>query len=93
MIMKKIMLDCSRLKERAAMRDYMAGLFGFSEEDGFTGNLDQLNDLLSEVTEDICICISIDGFLTAAGASFSWTVLRILMLGAGGNPHITISLV
>ncbi len=90
--MKKIMLDCSRLKERDAMRDYIIELFGFSKEDDFTGNLDHLNDLLSEVTKDINICISIDQFLIAAAASFSWKTLRVLMLGAKGNPHITITL-
>ena len=85
------MLDCSRLKERDAMRDYMIELFGFSKEDDFTGNLDHLNDLLSEVTKDITLCISVDGFFIASEASFSWKVLRVLMHAAKENPHITVT--
>ena len=57
--MKKIMLDCSRLKERDAMRDYMIELFGFSKEDDFTGNLDHLNDLpyKSLHKHHACLCL------------------------------------
>ncbi len=89
--MKKITLDCSRLKERGLMRDYMTELFGFDEECGFLGNLDHLNDLLSEVTCDVEICISKDILLNAAESSFSWKTLRALILSSKDNPHITIS--
>jgi len=89
--MKEIMLDCSRLKERSVMRDYMTELFCFSKEDEFTGNLDHLNDLLSEVTLDITLCVSFDGLEKAAETSFSWKVLRVLILAARENPHITVT--
>ena len=90
--MKEIMLDCSRLKERDMMRDYMTELFHFSKKDEFTGNLDHLNDLLSEVTSDIRLCISAEALSTAAEASFSWKVLRVLINAAKENPHLTVSL-
>jgi len=89
--MKKIMLDCSRLKERDSMRDYMTEIFCIADEAGFTGNLDHLNDLLSEVTLDITLCVSFDGLEKAAETSFSWKVLRVLILAARENPHITVT--
>ena len=89
--MKKIILDCSRLSERNSMRDYMTELFCFDKECDFTGNLDHLNDLLSEVTCDVEICISKDTLLNAAENSFSWKTLRVLVLSSKGNPHIRIS--
>ncbi|MBQ3901751.1 MAG: hypothetical protein II745_00065, partial [Lachnospiraceae bacterium] len=58
---------------------------------GFLGNLDHLNDLLSEVTCDVEICISKDLLLNAAESSFSWKTLRALILSSKDNPHITIS--
>lgn len=85
------MLDCSRLSERGMMRDYMTELFCFDKECEFTGNLDHLNDLLSEVTYDVEICISQDTLLNAAENSFSWKTLRVLVLSSKGNPHIRIS--
>ena len=89
--MKKIMLDCSRLKERDSMRDYLTEIFCIADEAGFTGNLDHLNDLLSEVTLDITLCVSFDGLEKAAETSFSWKVLRVLILAAKENPHITVT--
>ena len=85
------MLDCSRLKERDSMRDYMTEIFCIADEAGFTGNLDHLNDLLSEVTLDITLCVSFDGLEKAAETSFSWKVLRVLILAARENPHITVT--
>ena len=89
--MKKIILDCSRLFERSMMRDYMMEIFRFGKDCDFTGNLDHLNDLLSEVTFDIELCISLDSLSKAADSSFAWKTLRVLILSSSGNPHIKIS--
>ena len=73
--------------------------FGDGEEDdsanraclaGWTGNLDALSDMLSEVRQDTCFRVSRESLRKICGDDFGYRVLCLLSAAAEENPYISL---
>lgn len=85
---RKIILDGTRILDRESMALYMKELFPLP--DHFGRNLDALNDVLSEVTEDVEIILTRENVDRICQGKYAYKVLMVLGRAADENPHLKI---
>jgi RNAse (barnase) inhibitor barstar len=86
--MERIYLNAEEISTKEKMAGYMKEAFRFP--DYFGGNLDALNDLLSEVYEDTQICLTRSNLEKICGNSYAYRTLTVLGAAAAENPHLAI---
>lgn len=86
--MERIYLNAEEISTKEKMAGYMKEAFRFP--DYFGGNLDALNDLLSEVHEDTEICLTRSNLEKICGNSYAYRTLTVLGAAAAENPHLAI---
>ena len=86
--MERIYLNAEEISTKEKMAGYMKEAFRFP--DYFGGNLDALNDLLSEVHEDTQICLTRSNLEKICGNSYAYRTLTVLGAAAAENPHLAI---
>ena len=84
---RAIVLDGSRVTNRADMCKYMRSQFG---EDFACENLDALHDALSEVTEDILFVLTRRNVTLLCQDPYAYKVLLVIGSAAQENPHLQI---
>lgn len=85
-------LDPGRITSREVLfpylREMFAGSWIFPED--FSGNLDALADILSELCEDTEIRITRSCMKKVTEDHYSWQVFRVLADSAAKNPHLNL---
>ncbi len=86
--MHEIYLEGNRITTKEKMAAYTREIFSLPET--FGGNLDALNDCLSEVTEETAICLTKENLLEICGNSYAYRTLLVLSQAAAENPHLSL---
>ncbi len=84
----RVFLNADEIASKEKMAVYMKTLFDFP--DYFGGNLDALNDMLSEISRDTEICLTRDNLTKICDNSYAYRTLIVLSAGAEQNPHLKI---
>ena len=86
--MRRIVLDCTQLVSREKMGPYLKKELGL--EDWFTGNLDALNDCLSEIHESVDFVLTHDNVQGICRSPYAYKVLLIIARNVDANPYLKI---
>jgi RNAse (barnase) inhibitor barstar len=85
---KTVILDANRILDRESMAIYMKETFDFPAH--FGKNLDALNDMLSEVSEDTVFVLTRKNVDQICKEKYAYKVLMVLGRAADENPHLRI---
>ena len=84
--MRTIWIDISLLDDKRSMSGYMKQIFDLPEY--FGGNLDALNDCMSEISEDTQIRLKREDLIKAAENAYAWKTIRVIINAASENPRL-----
>lgn len=87
--MRQVRLNIEYLRDKETMARFLK--WEFRLPDYFGGNLDALNDCLSEVTEDIEIVIDHETITSICNDAYAYKVLMVLGRAVEENPHLKIA--
>lgn len=86
--MRQVRLNIEYLKDKDTMARFMSWEFRFPSY--FGGNLDALNDCLSEVSEDVEIVMDHKTVTEICADDYAYKVLIVLSRAVEENPHLKI---